>query len=184
MNKLNKRRVKSPMCRICQTEDPEDFRPSNKSLCKGCISCYQKIDRGTAKKDDPIIIKFCEDAEISLDTLYMKEEPMNFEKEIKSLMIGLLNIDEMFEIFINEKKASDTERKGVDETITLLKTKIDDTIKENIELTKRVEELENKSRDDIANLKEQIEKLKPIVDVVVEIKKSPKKTLPARKLKK
>ena len=63
---------KDPMpflCKYCGSDHEDDFKYKNKSTCASCISIRSKIERGTAKKNDPLVIAFCRDANIDIDDI-------------------------------------------------------------------------------------------------------------------
>ena len=66
-------------CKYCKDEDENSFFSTNKSVCKKCISCRNKVRRKTVKSDDNESREFCINANIDFDTICRESE----EKRLK-----------------------------------------------------------------------------------------------------
>ena len=61
-------------CKYCKDEDENSFFSTNKSVCKKCISCRNKVKRKTVKSDDDESREFCRNANIDFDTICRESE--------------------------------------------------------------------------------------------------------------
>jgi hypothetical protein len=117
--KLTINREKESLCKYCGATDPIEFRPSNKSACKLCISAKDKIERGTALNTDPVVIRYCRIRRIELSSLPSRRS----ERKAST---------------VQDNKTQDVGREDLSQRLALLEEKIERLTLENVELTKLV----------------------------------------------
>lgn len=61
-------------CKVCSTKDTDNFYPTNKSVCKNCILCRNKIKRKTVKTSDRDVREYCIRSGIDFDQVCQDSE--------------------------------------------------------------------------------------------------------------
>ena len=72
--------MKTCKCKTCKDQDEDNFFRGNKSICKKCISCRDKVRRKTVKPEDTEVSIFCKNAgldfsKICQESKVYKQEP-------------------------------------------------------------------------------------------------------------
>lgn len=68
-------------CKVCSNKEACNFFPSNKSVCKNCISCRNKIKRKTVRSSDHDVKEYCIRSGLNFDLMCQYSE----NKKIKNI---------------------------------------------------------------------------------------------------
>ena len=170
-------------CKTCKkTEDPtyiseskdRKFFTSNKSRCKKCISCKNKIDRLTVKRDDSDVRHYCMSVGIDFNQICLDSEanmsPKENSKKRKEKVEKSSEKDEKYKnhILMLIDKVDNLEMKVVaqNEYISYVETNIHAKTEEIRADIVRLENKSNKDDTKIIELESEIKALREMMGIL------------------
>ena len=135
-------------CKICKDIDHNNFFDSNKSSCKNCISCRDKVKRRTVKPEDLNVMKFCKNSGMDFQQICI-ESGENDKTKLSSQLSLLLNNKETPSPILSHNQLSQVSHNQLSEVSHNQLSENIEEIEENFKRLERLIMIQNEVIDEL-----------------------------------